>query len=155
LTVRHVDGENPVRVIVDPSGRVGAGARVRTDGASRTIVVRRTARGVADPEVRGDEIHVPVNDGGELDLTALLRVLRAQGLARVLVEGGGVTVSRFLEAGLLDRLHMTVAPLLIGSGRASVTLEPIQTLDEAIRPACRTFKLGRDVLFDLDLRAEA
>ena len=32
---------------------------------------------------------------------------------KVLVEGGGVTVSRFLQAGLLDRLHVTVAPLLI------------------------------------------
>lgn len=155
LTVRHVDGENPVRVIIDPSGRVDAGAGVRSDGASRTLFVRRAGRGVVDPEVRGDEIHVPATDGGQLDLTALLRVLRAEGLARVLVEGGGVTVSRFLEASLLDRLHMTVAPLLIGSGRPSVILEPIQTLDEAIRPACRTFKLGRDVLFDLDLRAGA
>ncbi len=66
-----------------------------------------------------------------------------------------MTVSRFLEAGLLDRLHVTVAPLLIGSGRPSLTLEPIASLDEAIRPACRHFRLGSDVLFDLDLRAGA
>ena len=69
------------------------------------------------------------------------------------VEGGGVTVSRFLQAGLLDRLHLTVAPILIGSGRPSISLESISTLDHALRPACRRFTLGEDVLFDLELRA--
>jgi riboflavin biosynthesis pyrimidine reductase len=61
--------------------------------------------------------------------------------------------SRFLQAGLLDRLHITVAPLLIGSGRPSITLDPVASLDEGLRPACRRFTLGEDVLFDLDLRA--
>ena len=73
-------------------------------------------------------------------------------LRRVLVEGGGITVSRFLQAGLLDRLHVTVAPLLIGSGRAALTLPAIETLAQALRPRCRHFHLGEDVLFDLDLR---
>ena len=78
--------------------------------------------------------------------------LRAEGLGRILVEGGGLTVSRFLQAGALDRLHLTVAPLLIGSGRPSLTLDPIATLDQALRPPCRHFRLGADILFDLDLR---
>jgi riboflavin biosynthesis pyrimidine reductase len=88
-----------------------------------------------------------------LDLAALLAQLRERGLRRVLVEGGGVTVSRFLQAGLLDRLHLTVAPVLIGSGRPSITLDPIVSLDQALRPRCRRFTLGEDVLFDLDLRS--
>jgi riboflavin biosynthesis pyrimidine reductase len=70
----------------------------------------------------------------------------------VLVEGGGITVSRFLAAGVVDRLHVTVAPLLIGSGRPALTLEPIDTLRQALRPRCRHFHLGDDILFDLDLR---
>jgi riboflavin biosynthesis pyrimidine reductase len=90
---------------------------------------------------------------GGLDLAVLLDQLRSRGLRRILVEGGGVTVSRFLQAGLLDRLHLTVAPLLIGSGRPSITLDPIADLDQALRPACRRFTLGEDVLFDLDLRS--
>ena len=69
----------------------------------------------------------------------------------ILVEGGGVTVSRFLEAGLLDRLHLTVAPILMGSGRRGITLPPIETLDQALRPPCRHFSLGDDLLFDMDL----
>jgi hypothetical protein len=45
-----------------------------------------------------------------------------------------------------------VAPLLIGSGRPAFTLPPIADLSQALRPPCRHFRLGDDVLFDLDLR---
>ena len=48
---------------------------------------------------------------------------------------------------------MSDAPLLIGSGRPSLTIEPITSLSQALRPTCRRFMLGEDVLFDLDLRA--
>ena len=82
----------------------------------------------------------------------VLEALRARGLRRILVEGGGVTVSRFLQAGALTRLHVTVAPMLIGSGRHALTLPPIASLDQALRPRCHLFHLGDDVLFDLDLR---
>ena len=153
LTVREVEGENPVRVVLDSDGRLDPGRRVFTDGAARTLVVRRSSAAPMGYEGRTEVISVPATESGGLDLASLLRALSDQGLARILVEGGGVTVSRFLQAGLLDRLHITVAPLLIGSGRPSITLDPVATLDEALRPACRHFHLGRDVLFDLDLRS--
>ena len=153
LTVREVEGENPVRVVLDSDGRLDPGRRVFTDGAARTVVVRRSSAAPMGSEGRTEVISVPATESGDLDLASLLRILSDQGLARILVEGGGVTVSRFLQAGLLDRLHITVAPLLIGSGRPSITLDPVATLDEALRPGCRHFHLGRDVLFDLDLRS--
>jgi riboflavin biosynthesis pyrimidine reductase len=86
------------------------------------------------------------------DPRLVLDVLRSLGYRRVLVEGGGVTVSRFLHAGVVDRLHVTVAPMLIGSGRPALTLPPIDSLELALRPGCRFFRLGDDMLFDLDLR---
>lgn len=150
LTVRLVEGADPVRVVLDPSGRLGADRRVFAEGGARTIVVRKRER-VRAPSA--DEIHVAWTEAGGLDLRELLEALGERGLRRILVEGGGVTVSRFLQAGLLDRLHLTIAPLLIGSGRPSITLESIPTLDHALRPTCRRFTLGQDVLFDLDLRA--
>jgi len=151
LTVRAVEGDNPVRVILDASGRLGRDRRVFWDGAAPTIVCRRAPDGRREAETREGEILVSAMPSGDLDVRALLKALRAQGLRRVLVEGGGVTVSRFLQAGALDRLHITVAPLVIGSGRPSLTLDPITTLDQALRPPCRQFRLGADTLFDLDL----
>ena len=169
LTVREVEGENPVRVVLDPDGRLGADRRIFSDGEAPTLAVRgetaptsRSPTPDDGPYGRGE---FPLEDGprGPEVLTlpasgpegfepgAVLEALRARGLRRVLVEGGGITVSRFLEAGLLDRLHVTVAPILMGSGRPAITLPPIETLDQALRARCRHVPLGDDLLFDLDL----
>ena len=167
LTVREVEGPDPVRVVLDPHGRLDPGLGIFTDGASPTLVVRGED-GEEAPELNPptgpaeggagagvEEILLPLDPSPGIRPERIVSALRARGLRRLLVEGGGITVSRFLEAGLLDRLHVTVAPLILGSGRPAFTLEPVETLGEALRPACRTFALGADVLFELDLRAGA
>jgi diaminohydroxyphosphoribosylaminopyrimidine deaminase/5-amino-6-(5-phosphoribosylamino)uracil reductase len=152
LTVRQVEGRNPVRVVLDPDARLDPHSNVFSDGAARTLVVRRAPSGDAAPSVRGDILTIPANGCGEFEPGAVLDALRHEGYRRVLVEGGGTTVSRFVRAGVVDRLHVTVAPLIVGSGRPALTLDPIDTLDQALRPRCRHFHLGEDILFDLELR---
>ena len=152
LTVRHVPGRNPGRVVLDPSGRVDPGNALFTDGLAPTLWLRG---GTAPPGL-GSHVEVavpPEGTRGKIDPHAIVSLLRERGWRRILVEGGGITVSGFLEAGALDRLHVTVAPLLIGVGRHGITLPPVTSLDRALRPPCRHFALGDDVLFDLDLRA--
>jgi riboflavin-specific deaminase-like protein len=165
LTVRDVEGENPVRVVLDPNGRLGQERRVFSDRMTQTFVVRRAradtspsatpGNGLPEssnlaPEEGPEVLALPAGTDG-FEPADVLEALRVRGLRRVLVEGGGVTVSRFLEAGLLHRLHLTVAPILIGSGRPGITLPPIETLDQALRARCRHVPLGEDLLFDLDL----
>ncbi len=81
--------------------------------------------------------------------------LRRRGCARIFVEGGGVTVSAFLQAGLLDRLHVAIAPLIIGDGRPAIRLAPQQKLRDCRRPQYRVFRMGGDMLFDCDLHSDA
>ncbi len=155
LTVREAEGDNPVRVVIDPNGRLGADRAVFRDGAAPTLVVRRAPAGDAGAGTGDDTLELPADPaspGGGVAPAAIIAALRARGLQRILVEGGGVTVSRFLAAGVLTRLHVAVAPLLIGSGRPALTLPPVPSLDRALRPPCRRFPLGDDVLFDFDLR---
>ncbi len=152
LTVREVEGENPVRVVLDPDDRLDRSTHVFSDGAARTLAVRRTPGGDVPPSAHDDVLLLPVTGPDGFDPRTVIQALRDQGYRRVLIEGGGITVSRFLQAGLVDRLHVTVAPLLIGSGRPALTLDPIESLDQALRPPCRHFRLGDDILFDLDLR---
>ena len=76
----------------------------------------------------------------------------ARGWRLVLIEGGGVTVSRFLAAGCLDILHLCVAPVIIGSGRDALCLPAIARMDEAIRLAPEVLPLGEDWLFLCRLR---
>jgi diaminohydroxyphosphoribosylaminopyrimidine deaminase/5-amino-6-(5-phosphoribosylamino)uracil reductase len=148
LTVRLVPGRNPTRVVLDPRRRLNGHHRIFTDGAARTLVL------CADELVNGYErlgqaevIGIGVEDGC-LRPAAVLEVLAGRGLRRVFVEGGGITVSRFLAAGCLHRLQITIAPLLIGSGRPSISLPEIGRLSDGLRPTVRKFDLGRDVLFE-------
>lgn len=148
LTVRHVTGENPLRVVIDMKGRLPARHRV----FSRTPpgVLRLVAPGTAPLDgVESVEIAAP---GGRCDPEALIRMLAARGHSRILIEGGGETVSSFLLAGALDRLHLAIAPLIVGGGRRGIALPPVGALSEAMRPESRQIAMGRDVLFDLDVR---
>jgi riboflavin biosynthesis pyrimidine reductase len=61
-------------------------------------------------------------------------------------------VSGFLEAGLLDRLHVAIAPLVTGSGRPGLSLPARDKIADCLRPQHRVFTMGGDVLFDCDLR---
>jgi riboflavin-specific deaminase-like protein len=154
LTTRYVPGPSPLRVVIDPTRRLGEHYRVFTDDAARTLYVFSSALQRPDERTFGRAGVAAVEgttDG--IDITALLPLLHARGCVRVFVEGGGVTVSTFLEANLLDRLQMAIAPLIIGDGRPAVRLTPPSALSECRRPSYRVFRMGGDVLFDCDLRA--
>lgn len=154
LTVRKVEGDNPVRVILDPDGRLDPTRHVFSDGSARTVHIRREMpeRKRQTRENRSSVLILPVDTQRHFKPMVVLDALHDLGLKRVLIEGGGVTVSKFLQAQAVDRLHVTVAPLIIGSGKHAFTLDPINTLDRAWRSPCRIFKLGDDVLFDFDLQ---
>ena len=163
LTVRLCEGEHPVRVVLDPAGRLDPGRTVFQDGAAATLWVQAAEEHLRRPSPSVDAspapshhvevVHLPTDDG-RFDPHAVVGFLADRGLSRLLVEGGGLTVSGFLQAKALDRLHLSVAPLLLGSGRPALTLPPIATLDEALRPAVRHFTLGTDLLFDLELEPD-
>jgi diaminohydroxyphosphoribosylaminopyrimidine deaminase / 5-amino-6-(5-phosphoribosylamino)uracil reductase len=148
LTTRAVPGPSPVRVILDASRRLPVHHRVFRSEAQTLVVC---AEDVADcPAGDAERIFVPRGADG-LDLAALLAALAARGLRRIFVEGGGVTVSRFLAAGLLDRLHLTIAPLLLGSGIPAFVLPEATTPSDGLRVRWTTHRLGDDILLDIPL----
>jgi diaminohydroxyphosphoribosylaminopyrimidine deaminase / 5-amino-6-(5-phosphoribosylamino)uracil reductase len=151
LTVRRVSGPHPARVVVDPRGRLPASARVLTDdGAARLVLTCGDAQA---PLPSGVETIALPTDNGHIAPAAMLQALAARGFRRIMVEGGAQTVSRFLAAGCLDRLHIVVAPLILGAGPPAFDLAPIDRVDEALRPPVHIHRLGREVLFDCDLSA--
>lgn len=154
LTTRLVPGDHPVRVILDRRLRLPSRLKVFSDGAAETLVCcdHALTRAGRDRWGQGRVIGVPC-EGGRLHLPAVLEALGKLGIRRIFVEGGGATVSGFLGAGLLDRLQIAVAPLIIGSGRPGLRIPSPDRLAEAPRPAARLFRMGADVLYDLDLAA--
>jgi riboflavin-specific deaminase-like protein len=153
LTTRRARGQHATRVVLDPSRKLADKYSLFSDQASRTLILADERR-VESGEKLGHADVVGVSMRGDtFCLDSLLGALRMRGLRRIFVEGGGVTVSRFLEQGAFDRLHVTTAPMILGSGASSIALAPIDQLSEALRFSARPFMLGRDVLFDCDLRS--
>ena len=150
LNVRRVAGQNPARVVIDPGRRLPAAARCMADDGARRIVVR-AAPGEVSPGV--EQVIVP-RVAGVMPPAEIAAILLRLGLPRILLEGGASTVSSFIDAGAVDRLHVLVAPVILGSGKTGLSLKPIDRLAEALRPEADVVVLADgDVLFDCDLRS--
>jgi len=149
LTVRRVDGQHPVRVVIDPNGRLPTDWKGLNDGEAPILVVSRPDR--APP---AGAAHLPLEPGADgYAPQDIVHALSRRGLTRILIEGGADTLARFIDGGAVDLLHVLVAPMILGSGKAGFRLAPIERLDEALRPRTqvRVFEDG-DVLFTCDMR---
>lgn len=151
LNVRRCPGRSPARVVVDPRGRLATARKwLAEDGVRRLWV---TGSACHRPSGPAEHIALPACEG-HIDPGAILEALFVRGLRRVLVEGGARTIASFLGAGALDRLHVLVSPVIIGSGRPGFDLPPVPELSRALRPKTDVYVLGGgDVLFDCDLAA--
>jgi len=154
LTVRMVPGASPMRVVLDSTLRLPCDAKVL--GADAATTVLTTAR--SDP-ARRDELHargvrvevVPERDG-QVDLRSALATLRATGTESVLVEGGSTVITALLAAGLVDRLLVAIAPVVLGTGTQAVNGLGIERVTDGVRLANRSIvPVGDDVVLGWDV----
>jgi len=126
LTVRHVEGPDPVRVVCDSRLRVRADFRIfQQEHPERTWLIT-TDR--ADParcrEIEDTGAHVvrvDATDEGRVNLHSAARALAGAGMTSVLVEGGGTLHAALIREDLFDKFVICIAPRIIGSdGRASI-----------------------------------
>jgi len=151
LTVREVVGRNPLRVVLDPRGRLPADRQVFLDSPDTTLLV--LGAGVVSPAMSLVEtLHLPASATG-FEPTAVVAALARRGNHRLLIEGGGRLVSACLAAGVLDYLYLSIAPVIIGAGVQGLALPPVATMGDALRPRTHRYPLGADTLYRLDLRA--
>lgn len=150
LNVRRCAGRSPARVVIDAKGRLPAAAKCLdgADGAARYVL---RAPGIAGQILpAGVEIvELPAAADGHFAMADLATMLDRLGFNRVLIEGGARIVSQAIDARIVDRLHLMISPVIIGSGRSGLDLAPINHLTEALRPAVDVIPLGEgEVLFD-------
>lgn len=152
LNVRRVKGRNPARVVIDPTGRVPASAKIFNEDGTRRVVVRSPE---ADAPLPGGVEVIRIGAYGRtLAPGEIVAALFQSGLRTMLIEGGAWTVSQFIDAGVVDRLHVMVAPMILGSGKTGLELRPIARLADAKRPVTRVHVMpDGDVLFDCDLKS--
>ncbi|MAY81351.1 MAG: hypothetical protein CL930_11280 [Deltaproteobacteria bacterium] len=147
LTVRRCEGPQPLRILLDPSGRISEDRKVFQDSTAPTLWIRGDAGSTSGVGGHVEVLVLPCVEGC-FDIHELLSALNERGVHRLFVEGGGVTVSHFLEEGVLDRLHLAVAPLLVGEGRATLGRSLGLSLADCPRPQVSVYPMGEDWLFD-------
>jgi riboflavin-specific deaminase-like protein len=158
LTVRHVPGTSPLRIVLDGRGRLPETARVLADGCAPTLHVHRPdAAPATPPRPHVERWALPAGPGGEgIDLPELLARLARRGVAQILVEGGSGVLTSFLRGRLCDRLVIAIAPIVMGAGVDAVGDLFTERLDQALGFTHESVtRLGDDVLLDLCPRGAA
>lgn len=129
LDTRPDPGHQPLRVVVDSRGRTPLTARALSGARPAVVAVRE---GVEDGTYP-DQLALPADDDGRVQLPALLSALQDRGVVSVLLEGGPTLAGAFVRQGLVDRVVGYVAPALLGSGPAALQDAGVGTISAAHR----------------------
>ena len=152
LTTRHVEGPDPVRVVIDPHGRLPHETAMLHDSKAKVLAL--TCCGVQSAP-GAETIEMDCDGCEQIQPEAILTKLASRGLSKVLIEGGAKTLAGFINANVLDELHLMLAPIILGSGKTGLNLAPIEQLDEAYRPIVRTMRFrDGDMLCMCDLQEQ-
>ena len=155
LTVRMVPGASPIRVVLDSTLRVEPDAKV-LDGDAATIVIttERASRDKRDlVAARGAGVRLAKRCGDGVDLADALKLLRGMGVRSLLVEGGAKVITSLLKLGLVDRLIVSVAPKLLGTGTEGVGDLGTRSITDGVTLTDRSVHvIGDDILIAGSIR---
>ncbi|MFH1815313.1 MAG: bifunctional diaminohydroxyphosphoribosylaminopyrimidine deaminase/5-amino-6-(5-phosphoribosylamino)uracil reductase RibD [Pseudomonadota bacterium] len=149
LTVREVPTERqPLRVIVDARLALSPAAKLFADIDRAPVLVVCASDDVPNARAlrdAGAELLALPNDGGKVDLPALLQALGARGINELHAESGHKLNGSLLREGCVDELLMYVAPTVLGRGMGLFNLGPFDTLDQRLDVDIRDIRaVGRD-----------
>ena len=154
LTVRHVKGKNPIRIIVDSKLRISIKSSVLTDANTHLTLIAVTS-GASDVKIssvkkRGAEVLVVKKIRNDrVNLKDLLIKLGKREIISVLVEGGSEINTSLLKANLVDKMIIPIAPKIIGKGLDAIGDLNINKINNAVRfSSFKTMKKGDDIIFE-------
>ncbi|HWQ29459.1 MAG TPA: bifunctional diaminohydroxyphosphoribosylaminopyrimidine deaminase/5-amino-6-(5-phosphoribosylamino)uracil reductase RibD, partial [Negativicutes bacterium] len=148
-------GRNPVRVIVDSAGRIPSEAKVlEIDSERRTIIA--TTEDMSSLKQRyliskGAEVIITEKRDGRVDMEKLIDELAGRGIDSLMVEGGGTVAATLVEKGLVDKVSMFIAPVIIGGREAATPVmgNGVDHISDGYRlKHQRVAMLGQDVLVE-------
>ena len=148
---------SPLRIVLDSRLRLGDWSKLAQSAKQvPTWVFTACANEGGALRVCGVEVIRVAGDArGQPDIDAVLRVLAERGITRLLVEGGAIVHAAFLDRGVVDRLEVFTAPMVLGNaGKGAVGALAALSLEEAPRferTSCRS--VGPDVLESFVARA--
>jgi GTP cyclohydrolase II len=157
LTVRLVTGKHPTPVIIEGQSDLKLDDLQMMAVHEKVIVLYPQGKQHrVIPQVVKDkilDISISPKTGSQkntvLAPSEILNVLYENGISSIFLEGGGQTVSYFLQANCIELLHLHFCPLILGSGRSSFTLPVIDSIDKGLRFKMKHFDLDGEILVEL------
>jgi diaminohydroxyphosphoribosylaminopyrimidine deaminase/5-amino-6-(5-phosphoribosylamino)uracil reductase len=156
LTVRHVKGRNPVRVVLDKNLRTPLNSKVLEDQKSAPTIIF-TQKSLGEKEIAKYDndsvkiVQIDLDETGDLSLHEVLKYLSEKGILTVMVEGGRTVFTSFIMQNIIDRLITVVAPKIIGEDGVPVFgklgIKNMSEVDEW--SFNRVKRIGPDVMFEI------
>ena len=157
LTVHKIDAkpeDNPIRIVVDSKGRTPIDARI-TNSDAKTIIAM--ANEYKDDFKASDKYETFKKRGVKfffsgdkrVDLKALMNYLHEEGIETLMLEGGSTLNFSMIKSGLIDKISICVAPMVVGGANAKTFFDGdgFDTMDEAVRlELTDSFALGKDLI---------
>ncbi len=142
----------PLRVVLDSSGRISSEARVLAGPGRRLVATTEKSAATWRQKIEssGAEVLVlPADQSGHVSLQALMPELAARDVLTLLVEGGGVVIGSFFDQRLVDKVTIILAPIVIGAASAPAPVAGVGALRMAGAVRLRDLtidRLGDDIL---------
>lgn len=120
LTVRHVKGKNPIRIILDSHGKISPTSKIiQTCNKIPTIIGVSKCISQRNLDIlKKYPLEVIIAGKNSVNIKSLLRILEKKGIRSILVEGGGTVNWQFIANGIFDEILITISPFVIGGSNA-------------------------------------
>jgi len=129
LTTRidGIIGRNPIRIVVDSTGRIPLSASMLKDGAGNPVIIATTTEFPENKRVQleasGHRVMTLPDCDCKVDLNRLMVELGKLGIDGILLEGGGTLNESALKSNIVDEVQFFIAPKLIGGRNALTPIE--------------------------------
>jgi diaminohydroxyphosphoribosylaminopyrimidine deaminase/5-amino-6-(5-phosphoribosylamino)uracil reductase len=127
LTVRHVQGKNPTRLVIGSSTH---SLQSLLDASSDPVILIGADQ---DSDHANVQTIAMSRVNGRMATSDILHELYKRGIFSVYIEGGSITISQFLKENNIDVLQVYISPMMIGKGVDSFILPPVETIADAYR----------------------
>lgn len=146
LTVRHVRGANPYRIVLTSSARFPRRCKLLDNNSDYKTIIAAASR-AADQVAQSKRYRNAIiwklksNKSGSVDARDLLTQADRFGIRSILLEGGSTLATAFLKRRLVDKVVLVTAPMILGEGTSSVGDLRIRKLARSI--TFRDYSFGR------------
>jgi len=143
LNVRLIKSDcDPFKVVIDPKGRIPLECKLINNSRDKLIYVTESAD--AAEKLKGTD----VIKMGRIDLNVLSQELIKRDILNVMVEGGGKTSGAFFDAGLVDKVNIFIAPVILGGDMTSISGKGVETVAQGYRlKEIQSKQFERDLMY--------